>query len=396
MDALYVCYWSLRDPLCQSQTLPVLTGLAAEGRRFGLLTFEQPPWARSPAEDRAMEVELKKVGICWRHLRYHKRPRGLATALDVLNGTRVAVGVGFRGGARLFHGRGTVPAAIAYLAARLTGRLFFNDADGPLAQEYVDAGIWPAGSLLHRLTARAEARFLSAADAVAVLSEPRRREVASRCRHPPVVLPCAVDTRLFRPDPRGRLERRAELGLTGTVLVYAGKAGGWYATAEMFAFAEEARRALDPLTLLVLSTDPPQKFPSARGLPVVHRRARREEMPAYLSAADAALSFIRPLPSKAACSPVKNAEYLACGLPIVTTAGIGDHSALLETTRTGVVVSDLGPEGYRSAAVALRSLLEDPALAERCRATAERNLSLEGVLLPRYREIYARLLPARS
>jgi glycosyltransferase involved in cell wall biosynthesis len=192
-------------------------------------------------------------------------------------------------------------------------------------------------------------------------------------------------------DPQ-RQEIRARLGLTGVVLVYAGKAGGWYLTAEMLAFVDSARRVLGPVSLLVLSPDAAHRFPPPLGVPVVHRRALRGEMPAFLSAADAGLSFISSTPSKAACSPVKNGEYLACGLPIVSTAGIGDYSDLLDSTRTGVIVRELSSHGYLAAAEALRGLLAEPGVRERCRRIAERYVSLEEVLLPRYRAAYRELL----
>jgi hypothetical protein len=396
MDALYVCYWSLRDPLCQSQTLPVLEGLAAEGRVFGLVTFEQGRWRASPQEDETMQRQLRRRGVRWLPLRYHESPPGLSTLFDILHGALVAVREGSRGGVRVFHGRGSVAAAIAYLASRRPGRRFFNDADGPLSQEYVDAGVWTSQGPLYHLTRWAESRFLAAADVVAVLSERRRREVDPECRRPAYVLPCAVDTGLFRADHSTRDATRRRLGLTGTVLVYAGKAGGWYLTTEMLAFVAAARETLGPVSLLVLSPDPADRFPVPAGIAFTHLRARRDEMPGHLSVADAGLSFILPAPSKTACSPIKNGEYLACGLPIVTTAGIGDYSTLLEETRTGVVVHRLDPSGYEQAARELRELLIDPTVGQRCRLTAERHFGLREVVLPRYREIYDTLVPARA
>jgi hypothetical protein len=90
MDALYVCYWSLRDPLCQSQALSVLEGLAAEGRVFGLITFEQEPWRASTEEDETLRLQLGRRGVRWLPLRYHKTPRGLSTLFDILQGALVA------------------------------------------------------------------------------------------------------------------------------------------------------------------------------------------------------------------------------------------------------------------------------------------------------------------
>jgi glycosyltransferase involved in cell wall biosynthesis len=395
LDALYVAYWSLRDPLTQSQSLPVLRALARSGRAFALMTFEQDAWAMSPGEREDARVLLLAEGIRWLPMRYHRRPPIVATLYDVLAGAVVALWASWRFKVRLLHGRGSVAAAIAYLASRLTRRRFFDDADGPLSEEYVDAGLWARGSSGHSLAAWGESRFLASADAVAVLTEHRRGEIAAQARSAVTVLPCAVDTGHFAPDPAARERLRSELGLGGTVLVYAGKSGGWYLTDAMLDFAAVARQVLDDVRLLVLTTEPPDGFErraAARGLSLVVRRATRQEMPAFLSAGDAGLSFVLSAPSKAAASPVKNGEYLACGLPIVTTPGIGDYSDLVSEERVGVVVEATEAGAYRRAAESLRDLLRDPGLRSRCREVARARVGLEELVVPRYAAIYDALL----
>lgn len=395
IDAVYVTYWSLNDPLCMSQTLPVVRAFVADGHRMGLVTFEQKPWSlAAPLRDQTRR-SLRNEGIAWMPLKYHRRPRLLATLFDALHGTGVCSRAGARQGVRLFHGRGTVAAAVAYLAARLTSSRFFNDADGPLADEYADAGVWPAGSLEHRLTRRMERHLLRVADAVAVLTTHRRDEVQALVPGEVTVLPCGVDTDLFRFREDERRAHRAALGLTGPVLVYAGKAGGWYLTEAMLDLAAAATRLFGGGSLLVLTHDDPARFSdgaASRGLRCVVRRATRYEMPGLLSAGDAGLSLVLSAPSKAAASPVKNGEYLACGLPVVTTPGIGDYSDLVLRRAVGVVVGRLDPTGFAEASSTLARLLQEPGLRARCRDTAVSEVSLAGVVLPRYRRLYRALL----
>jgi glycosyltransferase involved in cell wall biosynthesis len=390
-----VCHWSLRDPLCLSQSLPVVRALARERWRMGLVTYEQPPWALSEAERRGAREELSRDGIEWWPLPYHRRPAGAATVFDVARGAARGVREHARRGVRLFHGRATVGSAVAWLASRATGARFFDDADSPLSEEYADVGVWRRGSLRHRLTGSAERRFLASADALAVLTERRRAAVARETGRDAVVLPCGVDTSLFAPRRERGLELRRRLGLSGSVLVYAGKSGGWYATDAMLEFARAAGSVLGPLSLLVLTPEPPERFESAaRSLGLACRvlRVERERMPEHLSAADAALSFIVPAPSKAASSPVKNGEYLACGLPVVTTDGVGDYSELIARRRVGVVVERLEPAAYEAAARRLRDLLRGEGLAERCRSAALEEVGLYEIVIPRYLRVYAGLL----
>lgn len=395
IDGLYIAYWSLRDPLTESQSLPVLRSLTRTGLKLALMTFEQEAWALSQADSEETRSRLLAEGIRWLPMRYHGRPSVFATLYDIFAGMLVATGATLCWKIRLLHGRGSVAAAIAYGASRLTGRRFFDDADGPLSEEYVDAGVWARGSVGHRLSAWGEARFLARADAVAVLTDRRRAEIASRSRVPVAVLPCAVDTNHFTPEPAARERLRRELRLAGIVLVYAGKSGGWYLTEAMLEFAVSAREVFGEICLLVLTPEFPERFSRPaleRGLRVEVRRASRGEMPAYLSAADAGLSLVLSAPSKAAASPVKNGEYLACGLPVVTTPGIGDYSELLETERVGVVIESLDADGYDRAARRLKERLQDESLRARCRHIAKTRLDLQEVVVPRYFTIYRDLL----
>ena len=399
LDAVYVTYWSLLDPLCQSQSLPVVRALARDGRRMGLVTFEQEPWALGAAALADTRAALQREGVLWMPFRYHKRPRLLATLFDILHGAWVCSRMGIHSGVRLFHGRGTVAAALSYLSARLSHALFFNDADGPLSDEYADAGVWPAGSVEHRLTRRVERHLLRVANAVAVLTTHRRDEVKALASGEVTVLPCGVDTEHFRFRESERRAHRSALGLTGPVLVYAGKAGGWYLTDAMLDFAAAATRASGGGSLLVLTHDDPARFSggaAVRGLRCVVRRGTRDEMPGLLSAGDAGLSLVLSAPSKAAASPVKNGEYLACGLPVVTTPGIGDYSDLVLRRAVGVVIDRLDPTGFAEASSALARLLQDPGLRDRCRDAALSEVSLGGVVLPRYRRLYRTLLGTGS
>lgn len=390
LDSLYIAYWSLGDPLCQSQVLPVLRALAHDGYRMGLMTFEQRPWLLEQSEQERARNLLRAEGIDWLPLRYHRRPRIASTLADILAGSTRAR---FKG-ARLFHGRGSVAAAVAYLASRAASVRFLNDADGPLSEEYVDAAVWRRHSVGHRLVGRAEARILQAADATAVLTEARAQQL-ERPGFRPVVLPCGVDTAVFQPFP-GEVQRiRADLGLPGRLFVYAGKTGGCYLVEPMMDFVAAYRSTVEEVSLLVLTTGPSAAFEDlarARRIPCIVRSASREAMPGYLSACDAGLSFRLSAPSQRAASPVKNGEYLACGLPVVTTAGIGDYSALIHSSRVGVVVESFEDPALRDSARRLHALLREDALPARCRNTAVEHVGLAEVVIPRYRELYLRLL----
>ncbi|HLY49725.1 MAG TPA: hypothetical protein VKR21_11060, partial [Solirubrobacteraceae bacterium] len=81
-------------------------------------------------------------------------------------------------------------------------------------------------------------------------------------------------------------------------------------------------------------------------------------------------------------------EYLGAGLPVLSTAGVGDLDSLISRD-VGSLVSEHSEPAYRRAAAAMARLATEPNTRERCRELARRELSLAAVGIPRYRALYA-------
>ncbi|HEV3468933.1 MAG TPA: glycosyltransferase [Pyrinomonadaceae bacterium] len=408
-STLYLCYFGLREPLVQTQVLPYLRQLVGGGVEVFLLTFE-PEMRRRWTDEEARDerARLAEQGITWRALAYHKSPSLPATVYDIAAGALAAARLVRRHKIDVVHGRSHVGAAMAAAVKRLTGRPFIFDIRGFLPEEYVDAGVWPAGGRLYRLAKRVERRLLDAADGFVVLTEKARDLLfpghAEPGARPVEVIPCCVDMARFGAgDAVSREEVRRELGVGGRrVVVYVGALGGWYLTeetAELLACAHEQ----DPKTFsLVLTQSPPEMIAGplrARGVPEADflvREVAPADVPRYLKAADLAVSFIKPCFSKLSSSPTKLAEYLAAGLPVVHTAGIGDVDAVVEGERAGVVVRELSREAYREALERVEELRREPGGAARLRETAARRFDLARVGGEGYRRLYRRVLQGRD
>jgi glycosyltransferase involved in cell wall biosynthesis len=115
------------------------------------------------------------------------------------------------------------------------------------------------------------------------------------------------------------------------------------------------------------------------------------EVSAYLSAADAGIAFYKPTFSRQATSPVKVSEYLACGLPVIINAGVGDSDTFVSDQRVGAVVSDFSDAGYQDTLAALIKLLS-PDIRAHARQVAERFLDVRQVGVQRYARLYEKVL----
>lgn len=389
---LYLTYDGLTDPLGQSQVLPYLERLAAEGYRVTVVSFEKP--AARGAEP-AVRQRLAAAGIGWIPRRYTKRPPVISTVLDILEMRRVARRAARRLDAVAAHCRSYLPAMVGHHLRRAMGLALVFDMRGFWADERVDGGIWDLRNPVYRAVygymKRWERRLLRRADRVVCLTRATLAAIAGRVdpafdAAKAAVIPCCADLRHFAPQPdaaAARAEWRAALGIGpgDYVLAYLGSLGTWYLADQMLDFFAELQRGFRPDAIFLAITlgDPGELLSRcrARGVDPSRVRARgaqRAELPRMLAAVDAAVSFIAPKPSKEASSPTKLAELLGCGVPVFSNAGVGDVADYYRELPE-LLVASLDAEGYRRAISA--AMAAGGTLPARCVAAARRNFSLD-------------------
>ncbi|HWN10353.1 MAG TPA: glycosyltransferase family 4 protein [Pyrinomonadaceae bacterium] len=403
---LYISYNGMLDPLGQSQVLPYLRELASQGVRFTLLSFERPNAFEADGAVRCRELRasLATENIEWHWLRYHQRPSLPATVFDVIAGTRYAARLVKRNRIELVHARAQIAATIALRLKQRFGIKFIFDVRGLMAEEYVDAGHWRKNSVPYRLTKTMESRALEAADGVVTLTEriwPVIREWKGIRGRPVVheVIPCCTNLELFKFSPEDRARRREELNVSDRfVVVYSGSIDGWYLTEQMVDFFVSLARTRPEAYLLWLTPSRHERIRELMRSKGVSERdyaviaASTQNVPSYLSAADAGLAFIKPCFSKLASSPTKYAEYLACGLPLIINAGIGDSDFLVTIENAGVLVTDFTDEEFARAAEIVDSLHgELGETRERARQIAERYFDVRQTGAERYTRLYERV-----
>jgi glycosyltransferase involved in cell wall biosynthesis len=121
------------------------------------------------------------------------------------------------------------------------------------------------------------------------------------------------------------------------------------------------------------------------------RAAVHLEVPAAIAGMSAGTAIIKPVYSKIASAPTKLAEYLGCGVPCLGNTGVGDMDAVLEGERVGVALERFDRESMDEAVDRLLALCDEPGIADRCRAAAQRHFSLE-TGAQQYHSVYTQLL----
>ena len=416
LRTLYLCYFGLREPLVQTQVLPYLKQLSADGEvEVFLLTFE--PKAYTSAEKREWRELLGLQGIRWFSLPYHKSPSVLVTPYDVMRGGWMAARLARRFQIDVLHARGHMPMAMALLAQRWCNVRLVFDIRGLLAEEYEEAGVWKKNSPQFRAVQAIERAGLRQSDQIIVLTRRLRdslveRQLASADQIE--VIPCCVEfARFHYSENNGQLssnESRTDAQdltkgsktMERFEVVSAGSVTGLYLLKEMglFFLALKQQRP-DAFFRILTMSSAEEAAATLKGVGLDPQdfsisAVKPSEVPTYLRRARLGLSFRKATYSQLAASPTKIAEYLAAGLPVVCNAGIGDTEELLASAQVGVILRGFDEKSLVQAASDALALADDTDVKARCVETAYQYFDLVKVGGAGYRNVYRRFAEGQA
>lgn len=396
MKSLFIVDGSLDRPLLHSQGIPLLKQLQQQDVQSTILSFE----TADAINHAPLEQELNAACIRWVRvnssgLRGDMLVKGFNTAWAVIRKEKI----------NLVHCRSYRPGMIGFLLQKLTGVGFLFDMRGFLIDELVADGSWTNTSQKFFIAKQIERLMIQSADCIVATSPDFRDSIQSlpyfdQAQDDKVeVIPNCVDTQRFCFRNEMRVRIRGEMNWDGRqVLIFAGDGKRYLSTMPYMAGFFQRTKAVNPSSFLaVMSYGNHQgirEFLIKAGIreqDFAIFEAAPETVPDYLSAADVGLAFFKIHSfANAIASPIKFAEYLACGLPVVINPKVGDTGRILRENRAGVVVDPANEADVSAAIEQLSLLLEDPQLKNRCVLAAQRELSLSHAA-DQYLEIYRRI-----
>lgn len=406
MNVFLISYNNALGHLVQSQVIPYIKELTKMGVTYVLLTFERPYLHKGrkgyKTKIQFLKKELKSSGIKWYYLKYHKRPPVLSTLYDIFQGIIISFYIVLKYKINIIHARSAVSGCIAYLVAVLTKRRFLLDERGVMAEEFADAGIWKRGFPVYKITKFVESYLIKKADSLVVLTENIKNVLLysgyiDGVNSEITVIPCCVDLNRF--NGIYTLDRHIGDNVGDKfIFLYMGSLGTWYMIEEMLDFFIIAKKIINNAHFYVLTnsnTMVVNEVAIKKNLDfkeMVVTNVEFNQVPRYLAMATVGIFFIKPLFSKKSSCPIKFAEYLAAGVPVVVNSGIGDIDRIVEDNKIGVLVDRFDADCYEKALDSLLNLLKDKdTLRNRCINTAKKNFSLQ-LGVERYYKIYKRLI----
>ena len=381
---LYISYDGMLEPLGKSQVLGYLNRLAVD-RPIHLISFEKPSDWNNISERELIKKHIFTSGIVWHPLRYHKYPSALATLGDIFCGIALGLWIVLRYRLSIIHARSYVSSVMALVIKGFTGVKFIFDMRGFWADERVDGGMWPSGSRLYIVAKWFEKQFLLSADYVVSLTKAAVKEMLSfpylQNRMPPfeVITTCA-DLELFRPPLTHLLSRQKDRQF---ILGYVGTVRGWYLFEETLRCFKLFCEIKNNVRLHIINRGE-QEYIRQR-LHALHinmdivdiEEANHSGVAKAMQNMDAGIFFIKPLYSKIASAPTKLGEFLGCGIPCISNAGVGDMAEILEKENVGVALCSFDDSSMQNGIDRLIQLTDSEDISDRCRKTALKYFSLD-------------------
>ena len=396
---LYLTRNGLLEPLGQSQVMAYLRGLSRD-HAITLITYEKPEDLADTAAMLRARTDCAAHGIRWLPQRFRQHPKKIAPALSMLRMIWLVRREVRREGIRLIHARSYIPAAVALVVSRMTGVPFLFDMRALWPEELITAGRLRRGSLIHSAIAGAERACLVKSAGVISLTHAAVKHLKSvypreLANQRLVVIPTCADLDRFSPKAETRTGPTV-YGCIGTVL------SGWFRT-DWLANWMRVASARDPDARFEIVTRDDAQRVRAELDPTNDMAGRlsigprpSEDMPDAVRGHDLSVMFYAGGEiSELGRSPTRMAEVLGCGLPVVANEGVGDVAGIIRRNNVGVIVEGASVQQMETAFDALQTLMQDPDLSKRCRATAEAVFSLEAGT-EAYREIYASILNTKD
>lgn len=379
-----ITYWSCADALVQAYTLPyvrlMLRALPA-GSVVHLVTLEKGTGPVTPHD----------LGPGIEHVPHRYHARGVGGAGMILSLTWLLVQRVRRMSIDTVHAWCTPAGMVGYLVSVITGRPLVIDSYEPHAEAMVENGTWRKGSLAFRVLFWFERLQTRRAQVLIAATEGMRNYALEK--YGPTharwfVKPACVDLERFCQMEVKRPDLLKAFGLEDKlVVVYAGKFGGIYLDREVFLLLRAARdrwgSALHALLLTPHTLEELLPWIEAVGLdPAMFtvRYVPHAGMPGMMGLADLAITPVKPVPTKRYCTPVKDGEYWALGLPVIITENISDDSGIIREQGIGSVWRSLDAKGCAEAVEGMARLLDGTTREERyerIRAVAVRYRSFD-------------------
>ncbi len=400
---LFVAYDSIKAPILHSQGIPHLQRFSKKGYKCGILTFG---FNLSKKDRKYYKKYLNIHKIKWHFISHFSSPVKPHSLMDMIICFFYIVWVVLRYNYRIIHCRSYIAEFPGLLASLILHRKNIFDMRGLYPEEYLLSGYLQKG-FLYRFYKCIERLEVKLSDRVIVVSNKfavyiRRVYFKNNLKlfnQKVIIIPNCIEIEIFNRKEVHRKEIRKKLGMDNKiVMVYSGSLAKWHLWEKAVDFYTIIQNKYKNLFLLFLTYENLKnvhKYFNTRRINKKHYKIfnlKPDKVAHYLSASDLGLFFIYPDISKQVSSPIKFAEFLASGLPVITNYGIGDVPDIIKKYKVGLLYSIIDLDTKKIVLDKFKKfIIYLDSFKKKCRHAANKEFNIE-FAVNRYLDIYKWLL----
>ncbi|MFY0599376.1 MAG: glycosyltransferase [Cyclobacteriaceae bacterium] len=241
----------------------------------------------------------------------------------------------------------TISGVMAFLIGRILKIKFIGLNIEPHSRYMMDFSIWSEKSARYRLLRFLENRMTRYGDRIAVPTRGDQERILKEFSLDVDFVPSCIDVEDFCFSEKDRNLIRTELGIDDTfkIIIYVGKFGGIYFEIDEISeyLSKMEKNAEEKICFVVISPMDSQAIRlslAEKGVKDfrVLSSVPFERLSSYLSSADAGILILPEYASQQFRCPIKTANYLASGLPIIVNKSVGDEADLVLQNKVGWVL----------------------------------------------------------
>lgn len=364
-NILILTYWSFDEGLIQAYTIPyirIIKKLNPENNSITLVTLEKNhsdtkrvekyydsdfqvlPLPYFPFGAKAIFKWVKNIGILKKFIQKEK-----------INS---------------IHSWCTPAGMIGYILHKKTGVRLVADSFEPHAEAMIENGTWKKNSAAFKILFSYEKKIAKHADKIICIA-PGMQDYIREKYHVELkqvqIKPACVDLEQFSFKDKKNIQLVNSLELQDKIVcLYAGKFGGIYLEKEVFDYFKSAYSFWkDKLKIILLTNEDNLKlkelvkYSEVPDSVFILKFVAHKDIANYMGLADFAICPVKTVPTKKYCSPIKNGEYWALGLPVIITKNISNDSEIIEKNKAGYVWKEISEKEFKNSIIEIDKLLKE-------------------------------------
>ena len=249
-------------------------------------------------------------------------------------------------------GRSVIATHLAFKVKNSSVKNIVYDGRGAISAEWHEYKVITRPDMLQNIFELEKEAVIKADYRISVSSELIKywQEVFNYKSNVHVVIPCTLNGMFERVSISEESVKDARLALnldfSDLVFIYSGSTAGWQSFDLISQFI---RKIIEdyPKSKMVFLSDIDENILQLQKTfqgKIICKKVNPNEVPNYLIAADYGLLTRTTSTTNQVASPVKFAEYLSCGLPVIISPKLGDYSEFVSDKKCGYLMDDFNIE----------------------------------------------------